>query len=145
MSIIGTFTDKETDLQNQVFNRSILIPKSNVSNINVTGSGTTTFTIPLGVFGNKTPSHVIFQVGFVQIGTVSDLRYFRGRLTGTPDDANNILFGCSSDDTDQGLGKADGANVFILPWQTTFSFDILYFAGGGTVSLSFNVIGYQLT
>jgi hypothetical protein len=116
-----------------------LINKTQVFGAGTSNGGTISVSLPTSLFGGNTPSFVMFSANARTSG-LTDLRYFY-MCSGTDATQQNMVLASTSDDTDQnGVGRADAASTFVLPYSASQSF---YTALYGA-TLYINVIGYQV-
>ena len=117
-----------------------LMAASNV--LSTTGSGTQTVSLPTSLFGNNTPSFVMFKASALGTGGTDISRYTLS--SGTSEDISNFCMASSGDDTDQnGSAQQAASATFVLPYASSQNFYIVY-GDRITVTTSISVIGYQV-
>lgn len=104
-------------------------------------TGLITTSVPTSIFGGITPSFVMYFATAAG-GGGTDLRYYFVS-SGTGGGTNEIVLGCSSDDTDQnGTAAIYTGSMFVLPYSNSQQY-VVSQGQGPAITFTLNVVGFQ--
>jgi hypothetical protein len=112
--------------------------------LSTSGGGNRTVNLTPSIFNGITPSKVFFMIR-ARGGSGSDFRAFYIYRTALGDTIGALVFGASSDDTDQnGTARLDATSTFVIDYSPSIGLTAVQNVLATTFSWNVYVIGYQI-